>query len=81
MSFTKQARGAQTKHLARFGFDPIISLKDAAALAGCHAETLKNEAKRGKLTLLRISERRIGVRESEFNRYLDSRHWAAARPA
>jgi hypothetical protein len=64
------------KPYARFGIDPIVPLKDAAVIAGCHADTLKNEARRGKLTLLRISQRRIGVRESEFNRYLDSRAWA-----
>ncbi|MGA7328439.1 MAG: hypothetical protein WBX25_29105 [Rhodomicrobium sp.] len=62
----------------RFGVDPIVPLKDAAAIAGCHPDTLKNEARRGKLALLRISQRRIGVRESEFNRYLDSRAWVAA---
>jgi hypothetical protein len=39
----------------RFNVDPIISIKDAAALANCHSETLKNEAKRGRLTLIRIS--------------------------
>ena len=61
---------------SRFGVDPIISLKDAAVIADCHPQTLKNEAKRGRLTLIRISERRIGVRESEFNRFLSARTWA-----
>ena len=66
----------QARPYSRFGVDPIISLKDAAVIADCHPQTLKNEAKRGHLTLIRISERRIGVRESEFNRFLSARTWA-----
>ena len=68
----------QARPYSRFGVDPIISLKDAAVIAGCHAQTLKNEAKRGRLTLIRISERRIGVREFEFNRFLNARIRASA---
>jgi hypothetical protein len=64
--------------------DPIIPLKAAARIAGLHPQTLKNEAMRkdddGKprLVLIRVSERRIGVRQSEWNRYLSARVWAAA---
>jgi predicted site-specific integrase-resolvase len=54
----------------RFGVDPVVPLRDAAAIVGCHPDTLKNQAKRGKLQLLRISQRRLGIRQSEFNRYL-----------
>jgi hypothetical protein len=64
---------------SRHRVDPILPLKDAAVIAGCHPDTLKNEARRGKLSLLRISQRRIGVRESEFNRYLNSRIWGGLR--
>jgi hypothetical protein len=64
--------------VGRLGIDPVILIREAAAIAGCHPDTLKNAARRGKLTLIKISERRIGVRQSEFNRYLDSRVWAAA---
>jgi hypothetical protein len=55
--------------------DPIVSIKDAAVLANCHPQTLKNEARRGRLTLVRISERRIGVRSSELKRFLAGRAW------
>ena len=54
----------------RFGVDPVIPLRDAAALCGCHPDTLRNQARRKKLTLIRISERRLGIRQSEFERYL-----------
>lgn len=56
--------------ISRFGFDPVVSLREAAAIIGCHPDTLKNQARRGKLTILRISERRLGIRGSELNRYL-----------
>lgn len=56
----------------RFSVDPIVPLRDAAALIGCHPDTLKNQAKRGKLTLMRISQRRLGIRQSEFDRYLNA---------
>jgi hypothetical protein len=57
---------------SRAAADPVLPLRDAAALAGCHPDTLKNQAKRGKLTLLRISQRRLGIRQSEFERYLNA---------
>ena len=56
----------------RVAADPVLALRDAAAIAGCHPDTLKNQAKRGKLTLLRISQRRLGIRQSEFDRYLSA---------
>jgi Helix-turn-helix domain len=54
----------------RFGVDPVIPLRDAAALLGVHPDTIKNQARRKKLSLIRISERRLGIRQSEFERYL-----------
>lgn len=69
---------AVLKIYTRPGIDPVIPVKDAAAAAGVHVQTLKNEAMRGKLKLIKVSERRIGVRESEWNRYLDARIWAPA---
>jgi hypothetical protein len=69
---------SQVAPYPRFLADPIILLKEAARISGVTAQTLKNEAGRGKLTLIRISERRIGVRQSEWERYLDSRIWSAA---
>jgi hypothetical protein len=58
--------------------DPIIPLRDAAALVGCHPDTLKNQARKGKLTLIKVSTRRIGVRQSEFDRFLNNCVWSSA---
>ena len=58
--------------VARDAIDPIIMIREAAQIAHVHRETLKNEARRGKIKLLRVSQRKIGVRQSELNRYLDS---------
>jgi Helix-turn-helix domain len=62
----------------RHDLDPIIMVREAARVCGLHAETLKNEARRGKLKLLRVSQRKIGVRKSELDRYLESCAYAGA---
>ena len=58
--------------LARFGFDPVVSLRAAAAIIGCCPDTLKNQARKQKLTILRVSARRLGIRQSELHRYLSA---------
>lgn len=60
-----------------FRLDPIVPLRIAAAHVGVHPDTLKNAAKRGKLKMLRISQRKLGIRESELNRYLNAAAFAA----
>jgi hypothetical protein len=40
----------------------IVRLKEGAALRGVHPDTLRREAARGRLKLIRISERAIGIR-------------------
>jgi hypothetical protein len=57
--------------------DPLLTLKQCAENAQCCQETLRNAAKRGELKITRISPRRIGVRRSEWERFL-SREVAAA---
>jgi predicted site-specific integrase-resolvase len=56
----------------REAVDPMILIQQAADIAGVHRETLKNEARRGRLKLFRISQRKIGVRQSELERYLSA---------
>jgi hypothetical protein len=43
----------------------IVRLKEGAALRGVHPDTLRREAARGRLTLIRISERAIGIRRRD----------------
>jgi predicted site-specific integrase-resolvase len=57
--------------------DCIISLPQAARIAGVSPWTLKRRAREGELTILRISTRRIGVRMSELYRWMDTREAAA----
>lgn len=69
---------ARIRIAERVGLDPVILIKEAAAIAGCHPDTLKYQASKGKLTLLKISTRRLGVRRSELDRFLKGCVWAAA---
>jgi hypothetical protein len=50
--------------------DRMMLLLECARERGCSSETLINEAKRGKLAILKLSARRYGVRESEWRRYM-----------
>lgn len=45
--------------------DGIVRLAEGAALRGVHPDTLRREAARGRLKLLRLSERAVGVRRRD----------------
>lgn len=66
------APGKNRSVFVREAVDPMILIQQAADIAGVHRETLKNEARRGQLKLFRISQRKIGVRQSELERYLSA---------
>ena len=53
--------------------DPVYSLEEVERLTGLSRYTLKREAKRGNLKILKLSLRRFGIRQSEFRRFIDSR--------
>lgn len=53
------------------GADKVISLDQAAAMSGLSASTLKRRARAGDLKLLKLSPRRVGIRLSDFHRWLD----------
>jgi predicted DNA-binding transcriptional regulator AlpA len=57
------------------GADKVISLDQAAAMCGVSASTLKRRARAGDLKMLKLSPRRVGIRLSDFHRWLDG--WAA----
>jgi IS30 family transposase len=62
--------------------EEIVSLQEAAALRGVHTETIKREGRRGRLTLIRVSTRRLGVRRRDVLYPQDeSRKIAAATAA
>ncbi len=58
--------------------DRVINLHEAAVIIGVSAWTLKRRAKAGELTILKLSPRRLGIRLSEIQRYLETREVRAA---
>jgi hypothetical protein len=82
------AAGA-AKKLEDLGFDPIVALPICAQALGVSMQTLKNIARRGKeieidgkrypeLQIIRVSERRCGIRRSVLDRFIESRKSAVA---
>ena len=53
--------------------DRIVSLPEAAHLAGVSPDTLRRCHKRQELKIIRVSPRRIGVRLSDLKAFLDAR--------
>ncbi len=53
------------------GSDKVLSFDEAAAMSGVSASTLKRRARAGDLKILKLSPRRIGIRLSDFHRWLD----------
>ena len=56
-----------------FPIDPVLAIPEAAKIAGISPWTLKRVARNGDLTIIRLSERRIGIRMSELYRWMDTR--------
>jgi excisionase family DNA binding protein len=50
--------------------DSVMSIDKAAHRLGIHRDTLRRRAREGQIKILQLSARRIGIRESEFQRYL-----------
>ena len=61
-------------HRANLPFDDrVVSIHEAASLAGISPATLKRCGARGEIAILKLSPRRVGVRLSSLNAWLDSR--------
>jgi excisionase family DNA binding protein len=50
--------------------DPVRSKAYLAEKLGVHLATVERAIKAGRIKAIRISERRVGIRESEIERYL-----------
>jgi predicted DNA-binding transcriptional regulator AlpA len=61
-------------HVQAYEVDPdkVLSFDEAAAMSGLSASTLKRRARAGDLRMLKLSPRRVGIRLSEFYRWLDA---------
>ena len=65
---------ASKAHIAPSGgFDPVLNVAHAAAFIGVSVATLKRAGARGEIKILKLSPRRLGVRTSEANRFLETR--------
>jgi excisionase family DNA binding protein len=53
--------------------DPVMTIAQAAELTGLSAWTLKRLGKQGELAVLKLSARRLGIRASEIERFLNNR--------
>ena len=71
-------RETASRKLEEIGLDPIVPLPLCAQALGASTQTLKNLAKRGDLEIIRVSERRCGIRRSVLDRFLESRKSAVA---
>jgi len=53
--------------------DKVVSLPEAAHLAGVSPDTLRRCHKRNELTIIKMSPRRVGVRLSDLKAFIDDR--------
>lgn len=53
--------------------DRVVTIGEAALRAGCSAATLRRCHQRNELRILKLSPRRIGIRLSDLQAFLDSR--------
>ena len=53
--------------------DKIVSLPEAAHLAGVSPDTLRRCHKRQEIKIIKLSPRRVGVRLSDLRAFIDAR--------
>jgi predicted DNA-binding transcriptional regulator AlpA len=53
--------------------DKVVSLPEAAHLAGVSPDTLRRCHKRQELKVIKLSPRRVGVRLSDLKAFIDAR--------
>ena len=53
--------------------DRVISLAEAAERTGLSTDTLRRCHKREEIKIVKLSPRRVGIRLSELNRFLEER--------
>ena len=53
--------------------DRIVPLPEASTITGLSVDTLKRCGARNELKILKLSPRRVGIRLSELQRFVDER--------
>ncbi len=56
--------------------DRVVSLPEASAITGVSVDTLKRCGARRELKILKLSPRRIGIRLSDLQSFIDGRRQA-----
>ena len=51
--------------------DRVVLIEEAGAILGISRWTLLRQGEAGKIKILKLSPRRLGIRMSEITRYLD----------
>ena len=64
--------------LRNIGVDPIVPLPMCAEAVGASAQLLRALARKGELEIIRVSERRCGIRRSVLDRFIESRKSAVS---
>ena len=62
--------GSQMDSKMQF-IDRVVLIEEAGAILGISRWTLLRQSVAGKIKILKLSPRRLGIRMSEINRYLD----------
>jgi predicted site-specific integrase-resolvase len=62
--------GSQMDSKMQF-IDRVVLIEEAGAILGISRWTLLRQSEAGKIKILKLSPRRLGIRMSEINRYLD----------
>jgi hypothetical protein len=68
-------RPTPADHLSPYSsfIDKVISLPEAAHIAGLRPDTLRRCNKRKELRIIKLSPRRVGVRLSDLRAFIDAR--------
>lgn len=53
--------------------DRVVPLLEASMITGLSVDTLKRCGARNELTILKLSPRRVGIRLSDLQRFVDER--------
>lgn len=61
--------------------DRVAPLSEAARILGVSPWTLKRQSKAGRITILKLSPRRLGIRLSEIERFMEATASSNAKAA
>jgi excisionase family DNA binding protein len=56
--------------------DRVLTMQEAAALTGLGLRTFKRIRERGEIRVIQLTQRRVGVRMSDLQKWIDSREVA-----